>query len=234
MRQPFELGCSPEASSRTPALCSSSWYLAISAKAGSQTGPIGMSSASESFVAFTMIMNRMVLSPLLCPGARLPAHALLALPCLGRQGGTEVRRLEDLPNLDLEAVVEGRALEPRDRLVLGLHLPDPEASDELLRLGEGSVGHDAFAPRKFDPRALRAGLESLRREQHAGFLELHVELAHLGEDLLVGQDSRFGVLVGFDQYHESHCSLLVGVYLHDARGAARSTAGGLTRESLFV
>src|SRR5439155_1406214 len=74
MRQPFELGCSPEASSRTPALCSSSWYLAISAKRGSQAGPIGMTSASESFVAFTMIMNRMVLSPLLCPGACLGAQ----------------------------------------------------------------------------------------------------------------------------------------------------------------
>src|SRR6266480_6461204 len=112
-----------------------------------------MSSASESFVAFTMIMNRMVLSPLLCPGARLPAHALLALPCLGRQGGTEVRRLEDLPNLDLEAVVEGRALEPRDRLVLGLHLPQPEAGDQLLRLREGSVGHVFFLMIRRPPRS---------------------------------------------------------------------------------
>src|SRR2546427_3004667 len=108
MRQPFELGWSPEASSRTPAFCSSSWYLAISAKSGSQAGPIGMTSASESFVDFTMIMNRIVLSPLLGPRGRLRAQALLLLPDLRRERGTEVLGLEDLVNLDLEAVVEGR------------------------------------------------------------------------------------------------------------------------------
>src|SRR5437867_4368034 len=93
MRQPFELGWSPEASSRTPALCSSSWYLAISAKTGSQAGPIGMASASESFVAFTMIMKRMVLSPLFGPRGGLRAHALLPLPALRRERGTDVVRL---------------------------------------------------------------------------------------------------------------------------------------------
>src|SRR2546426_3305673 len=139
MRQPFELGWSPEASSRTPARCSSSWYLAISAKTGSQVGPIGITSASESLVAFTMIMNRMLLSPLLCPGACLRAQALVSLPYLGRERGTEVVRFEDLPNLDLEAVLEGRALEPCDRLFLGLHLPQPEAGDQLLRFREGPV-----------------------------------------------------------------------------------------------
>src|SRR5256885_12679911 len=132
MRQPFELGWSPEASSRTPALCSSSWYLAISAKRGSQAGPIGMISASESFVAFTMIMKRMVLSPLFGPRGHLRAHALPPLPGLRRQRGTEVVHLEDLTNLDLEAAFERRALDPRDRLVLRLNLPDPQAADQLL------------------------------------------------------------------------------------------------------
>src|SRR5437667_10957500 len=126
MRHALELGCTPEPSSTAPDVGSSSWYLAISAKRGSQAGPIGMTSASESFVAFTMIMNRMVLSPILCPGACLGAQALLLLPDLGRERRTEVVRLEDLANLDLEAVLEGRTLEPLDRLFLGLHLPQPE------------------------------------------------------------------------------------------------------------
>src|SRR5438309_9908312 len=57
-RQPFELARRPEASSNTPAFCSSSWYFAISARICS----CGMTPASESLVAFTMIMNRMVAS----------------------------------------------------------------------------------------------------------------------------------------------------------------------------
>src|SRR2546427_9752834 len=99
MRQPFELGWSPEASSRTPARCSSSWYLAISAKSGSQAGPIGMTSASEPFVVFTMIMNRIALSPLLGPRGRLLAHALLLLPDLRRARGTDVLSLQGLAEL---------------------------------------------------------------------------------------------------------------------------------------
>src|SRR5206468_1718735 len=58
-RQPFELACRPEASSSTPACCSSSWYFAISPSIFS----CGMTPASESLVALTMIMNRMVASP---------------------------------------------------------------------------------------------------------------------------------------------------------------------------
>src|SRR2546426_6475827 len=95
-------------------------------------------------MAFTMIMNRIVLSPPFGPGARLPAQALLSLPHLGRERRTEVVRLEDLANLDLEAVLEGRTLEPLDGLFLGLHLPDPEAGDQLLRLGERSVDRGPF------------------------------------------------------------------------------------------
>src|SRR6267154_2318750 len=58
-RQPLELGWSPEASSSTPAFCSSSWYFAMSAMSFSE----GIAPASESFVALTIIMNRIVISP---------------------------------------------------------------------------------------------------------------------------------------------------------------------------
>src|SRR6266478_3629589 len=69
----------------------------------------------------------------------LLAELLLLLHELaGRVAGSEVRRLEHLPDLDL-GVLEGGALQPFDRLILGLHLPQPEPGDELLGLGEGAV-----------------------------------------------------------------------------------------------
>src|SRR5712692_3124486 len=57
-RQPFELGFKPDASSSTPAFCSSSWYFCISDISFSE----GMTPASESFVVLTIIMNRIVFS----------------------------------------------------------------------------------------------------------------------------------------------------------------------------
>src|SRR5882724_8800504 len=98
MRQPFALACSPEASSSTPAFCSSSWYLAISANICS----CGITPASVSLVAFTMIMNRMVLFPLfglLSPLGRLRAQPLLLLLELPLERGTEIIGLEHLANL---------------------------------------------------------------------------------------------------------------------------------------
>jgi hypothetical protein len=59
MRQPLLLGCSPEPSSSMPAFASSSWYFAISAMSFSS----GITPASESLVALTMIMNRTIASP---------------------------------------------------------------------------------------------------------------------------------------------------------------------------
>src|SRR5262249_49166863 len=58
MRQPLSLRCRPEASTRMPAFCSSSWYLPISSNSRS----LGITPASESFVAFTMLMTRMSIS----------------------------------------------------------------------------------------------------------------------------------------------------------------------------
>src|SRR2546425_12648823 len=52
----------------------------------------------------------------------------------------ELSRLEHLPDLHLGAAVERRALQPLDRLFLRFALPEPEAGDQLLRLGEGPVG----------------------------------------------------------------------------------------------
>src|SRR5712671_4105860 len=100
-----------------------------------------MTSASESWVAFTMIMNRMILSPLLLGLGCRRAQPLFVLPEFGLELGTEVVRFEDLANLDLEAVLEGGPLQPLDGLTQRLHLPHPESGDQLLRLGEGPVDH---------------------------------------------------------------------------------------------
>src|SRR5947199_804189 len=88
----------------------------------------------------------------------LRAQALLCLPELGSERGTEVRRLEHLTNLDLDICASGigAALDPIDRLFLRLHLNQPEAGDQLLRLGEGPVDHGALPSRELDARALRA------------------------------------------------------------------------------
>src|SRR5437899_9769016 len=56
-RQPFELGFKPEASSSTPALCISSLYFCMSDMSFSE----GITPASESFVALTIIMNRIAI-----------------------------------------------------------------------------------------------------------------------------------------------------------------------------
>src|SRR6266851_5250602 len=89
-------------------------------------------------------------------GGRLRPPALVLLPQLGRVRLPEVVRLEHLANFDLTVVAGGigDALDPFDRLFPRLHLPDPEAGDELLRLGEGPVDDGPLPAREFDARAL--------------------------------------------------------------------------------
>src|SRR2546426_5894103 len=194
MRHPFDVAWSPEASSNTPARCSSSWYFAISLRAFSS----GITPASESWLAFTTIMNRMVLSP----------QSLLLLLELRLERITEVVRLEHLANLYFTFLERG-PLQPLDGLVQRLHLPQPEARDQLLRLGEGPVDHRPLAPGEPDARALGARLQPLPSEHHARFLQLDVELPHFRQDLFVGEDPGLRVLVGLDQHHESHRRLLL-------------------------
>src|SRR5439155_24907906 len=68
----------------------------------------------------------------------LAPQPVFLLAQFGRELGAEVRRLEHLADLDL-GVLERGALEPLDRLLLRLALPQPEAGDQFLRLGERAV-----------------------------------------------------------------------------------------------
>src|SRR5664280_3679147 len=117
-----------------------------------------------------------------------------------------VRDIEDLPDLDLGiAFMRVRAaLHPLDRLFLRLHLPQPEAGDELLRLRERPVHDGPLRAREAHPRALGAGLQALGGEHDARFHELLVELPHVGEQLLARPHARLAVLRGLDHHHESH------------------------------
>src|ERR1041385_6940886 len=58
MRAPLELGCRPLRSSSTPAFISSSLYLAMELRSDS----LGITPASDSLLAFTIIMNFMLVS----------------------------------------------------------------------------------------------------------------------------------------------------------------------------
>src|SRR5579864_4180465 len=62
MRKPLELGWSPARSSSTPAFISSSLYLPIAEKSSSP----GMTPASDSLLAFIIIMNFIFVTPLFC------------------------------------------------------------------------------------------------------------------------------------------------------------------------
>src|SRR5262249_44671077 len=90
------------------------------------------------------------------------------------------------------------------RLVHRLDLPQPEAGDQLLRLGEGAVDHGLLPAREPDALPLRTRVEPLTREHHAGLHQFFVELPHRREDFLAGEHAGLGVLVRLDQYHDAH------------------------------
>src|SRR4051794_10242348 len=170
----------------------------------------------------------------------LGAEALLLLAQLGRECLAEVLGLEDLTELDRRALAltrtgPGHALHPLDRLLLRLHLDDPEAGDQLLGLGERPVSHGGLAVGEPDPRALRARVQALAGEQHAGLHELFVELAHRSEDLGARQHARLGLVVGLHQDHETHgvppcgCSFWVRL-LRTSNGRSGNRQG---REKFF-
>src|SRR4030081_1560849 len=103
----------------------------------------------------------------------LRADAIFLLPELRRELRAEILRLEYLAELDLGPAVEGGSLQPFDRLLSGLHLPDPEAGDHRALL--------SFEPHA---RTLRARMKPIPREHDARLGQLFIVLAHLGEVLL--------------------------------------------------
>src|SRR5205809_3429581 len=126
---------------------------------------------------------------------------------LGRHVVAEVVRFEHLANLHL-ALLERGALQPRNRFVLRLDLPQPEPCDQLLGLGERTVDHRALLAGEPDASTLGARVEPLAREHHAGLDQLFVELRHFREDLGTRENARLRFLVRLHDYHEPHRPLL--------------------------
>src|SRR5215471_16386760 len=129
---------------------------------------------------------------------------------LGGEFLAEVLRLEDRADLDLRLLARHRIRatpDPLHRLLQRLHLPDPEARDELLCLGKRPVDDRLLPAREAHPLAPAARMEPVGGEQHAGLDELLVEIPHRDEVLLLGQLAGLGVLRRLHQHHDSHCSV---------------------------
>src|SRR5207237_9160666 len=161
----------------------------------------------------------------------LPELLLLLADLAAGIAGREVRRLEDLADLHL-GILEACALEPLVRLLLRLHLPEPDAGDQLLRLRERPVDHGPLACGETDASTLRARLQALAGEHHPRLHQLFVELPHGVEDLLVRKNARLRVLVGLHDHHETHrrASLLVGSRLDRPSGPGMNAASTLNVE----
>src|SRR5689334_7189281 len=99
----------------------------------------------------------------------LLADAFFLRVQLGRQLGADFLVLEHLAHLDLGPAIERRALDPLDRFFRRAALGEPEAGDQLLGFGEGTVFHRAGGAIELDAHALRGGMQPLASENHARF-----------------------------------------------------------------
>src|SRR6266480_4708183 len=121
------------------------------------------------------------------------AQPLVGLAQLRRQLLAEVVGLEDLAQLDLDAAVERRSLEPLDRLLARRALPDPVAGDDLLGLGERTVDHGPRAAVEADLGALGGRVQALAGQHHARLDELFVVFRHRPQELRAGHLARLGL-----------------------------------------
>jgi hypothetical protein len=120
---------------------------------------------------------------------QLSAAAYFVLDLLFGQDGCEVFHLKDLADFDfvVAGAAVGATLDPLDGLFEGLDLQDREASDKLLGLGEGAVDDGTRLAGEFDACAFGGGMEAIEGEQDASLHELFVVLAHLEQELWIGE-----------------------------------------------
>src|SRR5690606_31848892 len=131
------------------------------------------------------------------PPLELGAQLLLLGAQLGREFLAEVLGLEHRADLDLGLLAGHRiraAPDPLERLLHRLDLPDPEAGDQLLGLGEGPVDDGLLAAAEAHALALAARVQAVAGQHHASLDQLLVELAHLGDQLLARHHAGLGVL----------------------------------------
>src|SRR6185312_7341748 len=184
-RAPLELGCNPSPACMTPAFTSSSLKRPMSARSFSS----GITPASESFVAFTITMNRMFDS---FSGLKNSAGFARGL----------VRHAVDLevaagPHFDGSPRGARDTRGDLDRLVEIARLDEVETGHHFLRLGEGAVRQHGLPvanphARRGSRGLERFGLDELpAREEPVVELEMlrieriHLLLGHRGELLLI-------------------------------------------------
>src|SRR4051812_36600092 len=165
--------------------------------------------------------------------AELPARPVTGRrELVGRQKPRQIRRLQERPDLDLAPAGHGigAALRPGHGLVHVLDLPDREARDQLLGLGERPVDDGAAATVEGDALGLGARLEAGGGHHHAGLDQLLREPVHRLERLRGGRNALFGLLTGFHEHHDAHrlspCSsrpfcLLIGTTIEPAENRHR-------------
>src|SRR2546426_1080619 len=168
-RHPFELACRPEASSNTPAFCSSSWYFAISVR----IFRCGMTPSSESWVAFTMIMNRIVLPPLLALRGCLRPRPTSRRE--ERDGANLALAFPRRPMLGVQAHESDRRF---DRFLSRLKFEYGVAAHDFLGLGERPVDHRQVPSDAAHPYAGGAGAEAAGLDQRAVLEGVCEALAH--------------------------------------------------------
>src|SRR5262249_41778289 len=165
---------------------------------------LGITPASESLVALTIIMNRMRSSLMSCEAFSPQLSAFLdrhmknstwsfdsfpyggttALAQLWDRGDHGVV-LEHLTNFDFQFSPElrdGTALDPLDGFTLRLHIPEPVTTHEFLRLGERAVNHRRLASRKSHTSPLRIRLKPLQIEQDTRFRKVVIIFGHLSHE----------------------------------------------------
>src|SRR5262245_11692720 len=166
-------------------------------------------------LCFTIVMNRMGISPLF--DQLVSAGDLLAQPTVMLDGRAfaEIVQLEHRPDLDLAVPVVriGAAFNPFDRLGERAALQDPVAGHQLLGLRERAVDHGALVTGfaeltavKAHARPLGARLESVAVQHHPSLDHLLVELRHGRERLLRRHHAGFGALGRLNENHELHSS----------------------------
>src|SRR5215467_715456 len=140
-----------------------------------------------------------------CVSCHSSAEVFFLLNFFVAEGGCEVFGLEDLADLYVAFAVGrvGASLDPLDGLFERLHLPEPEAGNEFLGLGERAVNDSAVLAGEADNGAFGRGVKTVVAYQNSGFQELVVEFVHVGHELGIG-GCAFGVFRGFDDDHESH------------------------------
>src|SRR5277367_5737948 len=142
-----------------------------------------------------------------CVSCHSSAEVLFLLNFFVAEGRCEIFGLKDLADLYDGLAFVGAALDPLDRLLERLDLPEPEAGDDFLAFGEGTVSDDgAVLAGEMDAGAVGGGVKTVIAYQDPSFREVVVEFVYVGHELGIGEcDFVLGVFRAFDDDHESHC-----------------------------